>query len=103
MRFAVPSRELARRFAMEAEALGQLNHPGIAQIYGFEDRILWIKAAAAKYPYLDLTRVGIYGTSAGGQNAAMPPAALRAIGPLAGMFIGAISGALLQKLWRGRG
>ena len=37
---------------------------------GFEDRILWMKAAAAKYPYLDLTRVGVYGTSAGGQNAA---------------------------------
>jgi dipeptidyl-peptidase-4 len=37
---------------------------------GFEDRILWMKAAAAKYPYMDVTRVGIYGTSAGGQNAA---------------------------------
>ncbi len=36
---------------------------------GFPDRILWIKAAAARYPYMDLTRVGIYGTSAGGQNA----------------------------------
>ncbi len=36
---------------------------------GFPDRILWIKAAAAKYPFMDLTRVGIYGTSAGGQNA----------------------------------
>jgi len=36
---------------------------------GFPDRILWIKAAAAKYPYMDLTRVGIYGTSAGGQSA----------------------------------
>ena len=36
---------------------------------GFPDRILWIKAAAANYPGLDLTRVGIYGTSAGGQNA----------------------------------
>ncbi len=35
---------------------------------GFPDRILWIKAAAAKYPYMDLNRVGIYGTSAGGQN-----------------------------------
>lgn len=35
---------------------------------GFPDRILWIKAAAAKYPYMDLTRVGIYGTSAGGQD-----------------------------------
>ncbi|HLK56815.1 MAG TPA: prolyl oligopeptidase family serine peptidase [Chthonomonadaceae bacterium] len=37
---------------------------------GFPDRILWHKAAAAKYPYYDITRVGIYGTSAGGQNAA---------------------------------
>ncbi len=36
---------------------------------GFPDRILWIKAAAQKYPYMDLTRVGIYGTSAGGQSA----------------------------------
>jgi dipeptidyl-peptidase 4 len=36
---------------------------------GFPDRILWIKAAAAKYPSMDLSRVGIYGTSAGGQNA----------------------------------
>jgi dipeptidyl aminopeptidase/acylaminoacyl peptidase len=36
---------------------------------GFPDRILWIKALAKKYAYLDITRVGIYGTSAGGQNA----------------------------------
>jgi dipeptidyl-peptidase 4 len=36
---------------------------------GFPDRILWIKAAAAKYPYMDLDRMGIYGTSAGGQSA----------------------------------
>jgi dipeptidyl aminopeptidase/acylaminoacyl peptidase len=36
---------------------------------GFPDRILWIKAAAAKYPSMDLKRVGIYGTSAGGQSA----------------------------------
>jgi dipeptidyl aminopeptidase/acylaminoacyl peptidase len=35
---------------------------------GFPDRILWIKAAAEKYPYMDISRVGIYGTSAGGQN-----------------------------------
>ena len=35
---------------------------------GFPDRILWHKAVAAKYPYYDLTRVGIYGTSAGGQS-----------------------------------
>ncbi len=35
---------------------------------GFPDRILWHKAVAAKYPYYDITRVGVYGTSAGGQN-----------------------------------
>jgi dipeptidyl aminopeptidase/acylaminoacyl peptidase len=36
---------------------------------GFPDRILWHKAAAARYPYYDISRVGIYGTSAGGQSA----------------------------------
>ncbi len=36
---------------------------------GFPDRILWHKAVAEKYPYYDITRVGIFGTSAGGQNA----------------------------------
>ena len=35
---------------------------------GFPDRILWHKAAAAKYPYYDISRVGIFGTSAGGQS-----------------------------------
>jgi len=35
---------------------------------GFPDRILWHKAVAAKHAYYDITRVGIYGTSAGGQN-----------------------------------
>jgi dienelactone hydrolase len=35
---------------------------------GFPDRILWHKAVAAKYAYYDASRVGIYGTSAGGQN-----------------------------------
>ena len=36
---------------------------------GFPDRIAWMKAAAAKDPTLDLSRVGIFGGSAGGQNA----------------------------------
>ncbi|MGD0538257.1 MAG: DPP IV N-terminal domain-containing protein [Verrucomicrobiota bacterium] len=36
---------------------------------GFPDRILWIKAAAAQHPEMDLARLGIYGGSAGGQNA----------------------------------
>ncbi|WP_205502935.1 S9 family peptidase [Rufibacter psychrotolerans] len=37
---------------------------------GFPDRIAWMKAAAQKYPSLDLSRVGVFGTSAGGQNSA---------------------------------
>jgi dipeptidyl aminopeptidase/acylaminoacyl peptidase len=37
---------------------------------GFPDRILWHKALAAKYPWYDISRVGIFGTSAGGQSAA---------------------------------
>ena len=36
---------------------------------GFPDRIRWHQAAAAKYPWYDVTRVGIFGGSAGGQNA----------------------------------
>ncbi|MGH9349082.1 MAG: prolyl oligopeptidase family serine peptidase [Vicinamibacterales bacterium] len=36
---------------------------------GFPDRILWHRAAAAKYRHYDITRVGIFGGSAGGQNA----------------------------------
>ncbi|MBQ8283382.1 MAG: prolyl oligopeptidase family serine peptidase [Paraprevotella sp.] len=36
---------------------------------GFPDRMEWIKAAAKKYPYMDSTRVGIFGASAGGQEA----------------------------------
>ncbi|MEX0691365.1 MAG: prolyl oligopeptidase family serine peptidase [Gemmatimonadales bacterium] len=36
---------------------------------GFPDRILWHRAYAARNPWYDLTRVGIYGGSAGGQNA----------------------------------
>jgi len=36
---------------------------------GFPDRKLWIKAAATTRPWMDLSRVGIYGGSAGGQSA----------------------------------
>ncbi|HUX68720.1 MAG TPA: DPP IV N-terminal domain-containing protein [Terriglobales bacterium] len=37
---------------------------------GFPDRILWHRAAAARYPWYDISHgVGIYGTSAGGQSA----------------------------------
>jgi dipeptidyl aminopeptidase/acylaminoacyl peptidase len=36
----------------------------------FEDHVAMIKQMSARYPYMDATRVGIYGTSAGGYGAA---------------------------------
>ena len=36
---------------------------------GYPDRIAWMKTAAATRPWMDITRVGVYGGSAGGQNA----------------------------------
>jgi dipeptidyl aminopeptidase/acylaminoacyl peptidase len=37
---------------------------------GFPDRIAWLNQAAQSRPWMDLSRVGVYGGSAGGQNAA---------------------------------
>ena len=36
---------------------------------GFPDRIAWLRAAASARSWMDLSRVGIFGGSAGGQNA----------------------------------
>src|SRR5580692_5747472 len=36
----------------------------------FEDHVAMIKQMGARYPYMDITRVGIFGTSAGGYGAA---------------------------------
>ena len=36
---------------------------------GFPDRIAWMRAAAVAHPEMDISRVGVYGGSAGGQNA----------------------------------
>lgn len=36
---------------------------------GFPDRKIWIRSASEKYPYMDIDKVGIHGTSAGGQSA----------------------------------
>jgi len=36
----------------------------------FEDHVAMIKQMADRYPYMDITRVGVYGTSAGGYGAA---------------------------------
>jgi dipeptidyl aminopeptidase/acylaminoacyl peptidase len=35
---------------------------------GFADRILWHQAVAKKYPWYDISNVGIFGTSSGGQS-----------------------------------
>ncbi|MCA8990648.1 MAG: prolyl oligopeptidase family serine peptidase [Planctomycetaceae bacterium] len=35
---------------------------------GFPDRIAWMQAAAEKHPEMDISRVGIFGGSAGGQS-----------------------------------
>jgi dipeptidyl aminopeptidase/acylaminoacyl peptidase len=37
---------------------------------GIPDHIALLRQMAAKYPYMDLTRVGVYGTSAGGYDSA---------------------------------
>jgi len=52
-----------------SKAFHDVAHRNLADS-GFPDRIAWMRAAAKRYPYLDLTRVGIYGHSAGGYNAA---------------------------------
>jgi dipeptidyl aminopeptidase/acylaminoacyl peptidase len=36
---------------------------------GFPDRIRWHQAVAARYAYYDIRRMGVFGNSAGGQNA----------------------------------
>ncbi len=37
---------------------------------GFPDRIKWMQTVAKRYPYVDVSRVGVFGGSAGGYNAA---------------------------------
>jgi dipeptidyl-peptidase-4 len=51
-----------------SKAFHDVCHKNLADA-GFPDRIAWLKAAAASHPELDLERVGIFGGSAGGQNA----------------------------------
>jgi len=36
---------------------------------GFPDRLAWIRAASRRFRQMDLSRVGLYGSSAGGANA----------------------------------
>lgn len=51
-----------------SKAFHDVCHQNLADA-GFPDRKLWLRVAASKYKELDLQRVGIFGTSAGGQNA----------------------------------
>lgn len=62
---------------VQADGMGT-NHRGRAfhsvawknlQDAGFPDRIAWIRAAGKDRPWMDLSRVGVYGGSAGGQSA----------------------------------
>lgn len=49
--------------AFQAQAFGDLADGGLP------DRVAWIKQAGRRIPQMDLARVGIFGGSAGGQNA----------------------------------
>ena len=55
-------RPMAERTAFENVCYKNLKDAGLP------DHIAWMKAAAQKYPYMDVDRVGIYGCSAGGQE-----------------------------------
>ncbi len=54
--------------AHRSKAFHDVCHKNLADA-GFPDRIAWMQAAAAQHPELDLSRLGIFGGSAGGQNA----------------------------------
>ena len=65
---------------------------------GFPDRIRWIKSAAKERPWMNLDRIGIFGGSAGGQNA------MRAVIDHAGFYKAAAADCgchdnRLDKIW----
>ncbi|MFC1725057.1 DPP IV N-terminal domain-containing protein [candidate division KSB1 bacterium] len=55
--------------AMRSKAFHDVSHRDLGDI-GSDDHITVLKQLAEKYPYMDLSRVGIYGHSAGGYDAA---------------------------------
>ncbi len=53
-----------------SRAFRELSYNNMGDAGGLEDHIAGLKQLAARYPYLDLTRVGIYGNSGGGYASA---------------------------------
>lgn len=54
--------------SFRSKAFEEIIHKNLKDA-GFPDRIAWTRAAIEKYPYMDSTRIGIFGASAGGQEA----------------------------------
>ena len=57
-----------RGTALRSRAFRDFSHKNLGQGSGGDDHIAVFKQMAAKYPYMDLTRVGVWGHSAGGYD-----------------------------------
>ncbi len=57
-----------RGTALRSRAFRDVSHKNLGQGSGGDDHITVFKQMAAKYPYMDLTRVGVWGHSAGGYD-----------------------------------
>lgn len=57
-----------RGTALRSRAFRDFSHKNLGQGSGGDDHISVFKQMAARYPYMDLTRVGVWGHSAGGYD-----------------------------------
>ncbi len=57
-----------RGTALRSQEFRNFSHKNLGQGSGGDDHIAVFKQMAAKYPYMDLTRVGVWGHSAGGYD-----------------------------------
>ena len=57
-----------RGTALRSQEFRDFSHKNLGQGSGGDDHIAVFKQMAAKYPYMDLTRVGVWGHSAGGYD-----------------------------------